>query len=198
MDPLSINCWGDWGCRKRTTTPRREPRPWWVPFKKGRRDFPGGPVVRKESQSVSCSFVSNSLQPLGLTHQPASSVHGIFQARILEWGAISFSRGSSLPRDWTWVSSIASRFFTIWATREASREVVRNLPSNAGDASLIPGWGTKIPHALEQLNPCNLNYWVPVLWSLRATARRSTGCSEKSHMMEWRSCVLQLRLSAVK
>ena len=37
-----------------------------------------------------------------------SSIHGIFQARILEWVAISFSRGSSRPRDWTWVSSIAS------------------------------------------------------------------------------------------
>ena len=50
---------------------------------------------------------------------PGSSVHGIFQARILEWVAISSSRGSSRPRDWTWVSFIAGRFFTIWATREA-------------------------------------------------------------------------------
>ena len=48
-----------------------------------------------------------------------SSVHGILQARILEWLAISSSRGSSWPRDWTWVSYIAGRFFTIWATREA-------------------------------------------------------------------------------
>ena len=50
---------------------------------------------------------------------PGSSVHGIPQARILEWIAISFSRGSSWPRDQTWVSCIAGRFFTIWATREA-------------------------------------------------------------------------------
>ena len=42
---------------------------------------------------------------------PGSSVHGIFQARILEWVAISFSRGSSWSRDWTWVSCIACRFF---------------------------------------------------------------------------------------
>ena len=49
---------------------------------------------------------------------PDSSVHGIFQTRILEWVAISFSRGSSQPRDWTWVSCIAGRLFTIWATRE--------------------------------------------------------------------------------
>ena len=49
---------------------------------------------------------------------PGSSVHGIFQARVLEWVAVSFCRGSSQPRDWTQVSCIAGRHFTIWATRE--------------------------------------------------------------------------------
>ena len=48
-----------------------------------------------------------------------SSVHGIFQARVLEWIAISFSRGSSQPRDQTQVSCIAGGCFTIRATREA-------------------------------------------------------------------------------
>ena len=48
---------------------------------------------------------------------PGSSVHGILQARILEWVAISFSRGLSQPRDWTWVSCISGRFFTNRATR---------------------------------------------------------------------------------
>ena len=47
---------------------------------------------------------------------------GFSKARILEWVAIPFSRGSSRPRDWTRVSSTAGRFFTIWNTREA-REV---------------------------------------------------------------------------
>ena len=47
------------------------------------------------------------------------SVHGIFQARVLEWVAISFSRGSSQPRDQTRVSRTAGRCFTVWATREA-------------------------------------------------------------------------------
>ena len=46
---------------------------------------------------------------------PGSSVHGIFQARILEWVAISFSRGSSQPRDWTQVSCIVGRCFNLWA-----------------------------------------------------------------------------------
>ena len=50
---------------------------------------------------------------------PGSSIQGILQARILEWVAIPFSKGSSQPRDRTWVSCIAGRFFTVWATREA-------------------------------------------------------------------------------
>ena len=49
---------------------------------------------------------------------PGSSVHGILQAKILEKVAISFSRGSTPPRDQTQVSYIAGRFFTIWVTRE--------------------------------------------------------------------------------
>ena len=43
---------------------------------------------------------------------PGSYVHGILQERILQWAAIPFSR------DWTWVSCLVGRFFTIWATRE--------------------------------------------------------------------------------
>ena len=50
---------------------------------------------------------------------PGSSVHGISKARILEWVAIPFSRGSFWHRDWTQVSCIAGRFFTNWANREA-------------------------------------------------------------------------------
>ena len=50
-----------------------------------------------------------------------SSVHGIFQARVLEWVAISFSRRSSRPRDQNRVSCIVGRHFTVRATREVSR-----------------------------------------------------------------------------
>ena len=49
---------------------------------------------------------------------PSSSVHGIFQAIVLELIAISFSSGSSWPRDRTQVSCIVDRRFTVWATRE--------------------------------------------------------------------------------
>ena len=63
-----------------------------------------------------CPIVCNSVDcsPTG------SSVHGILQARILEWVATPFSRGSSQPRNRTWTSCSAGGFFTIWATREAS------------------------------------------------------------------------------
>ena len=47
---------------------------------------------------------------------PGSSVHGILQARILEWAAIPFSRGSSQPREWTWVSCIGRQI--LYITRE--------------------------------------------------------------------------------
>ena len=54
---------------------------------------------------------------------PGSSVHGIFQARVLEWVAISFSRGSSQPRARTRVSRSVGRHFTVWATREALKNL---------------------------------------------------------------------------
>ena len=55
-------------------------------------------------------------------HDPIDyTVHGILQARILEWVAIPFSRGSSQPRDQTQVSHTTGGFFTSWATREAQR-----------------------------------------------------------------------------
>ena len=52
---------------------------------------------------------------------PGSSLHGILQARVLGWVAISFSRGSSRPRDQTQVSCIAGKCFNLWATREAHK-----------------------------------------------------------------------------
>ena len=51
------------------------------------------------------------------------TVHGILQARILEWLAYLLSSGSFQPRDWTGVSCLASRFFTNWAIREAQTQM---------------------------------------------------------------------------
>ena len=62
--------------------------------------------------------MSDSCDPVDCS-PPGSSVHGILQARILEWVAISFSRGSSQPRNRTWVSCISGRWFTDWTMREA-------------------------------------------------------------------------------
>ena len=67
----------------------------------------------------SCSVMSDSLQPHGLYSLSGSSVHGIFQGRVLEWIAISSSRGSFRPRNRTWVSHIAGRRFTVCRKRNA-------------------------------------------------------------------------------
>ena len=77
------------------------------------------------------------------------TVHGILQARILEWVAVPFSRGSSQLRDWTQLSWIAGRFLTSWVSHQGSPNqltvkcivswasqvvlLVKNLPANAGD-----------------------------------------------------------------
>ena len=75
--------------------------------------------------------------PVGCS-PPGSAVQGILQARILEWVAISFSRGSSWPRDWTPVSCTAGRFFTIWATREVPQS-----------ASYISGFFLRSTHVVR-------------------------------------------------
>ena len=75
------------------------------------------PYVKKWSEvAQSCPTLCN---PMDCSLQ-GCSVHGIFQARVLEWVVISFSRGSSWPRDRTQVSHIAGRQCIVWATREAN------------------------------------------------------------------------------
>jgi len=58
------------------------------------------------------------------------TVHGILQARILEWVTLPFSRGSSQPRDLTQVSHIAGGLFTNWAAREAQEGWTPDLDTN--------------------------------------------------------------------
>ena len=82
---------------------------------------------KKKKKKKWKSVVSNSLQPhRRFTHQPPLSM-GFSR---LEWVAIPSSRGSSWPRDSTWVSCITDRFFTIWATREAP--FFPGAPNNLG------------------------------------------------------------------
>ena len=73
----------------------------------------------KESESEVAQSCPTLCDPMDCS-LPGFSIHGIFQARVLEWGGISFFRGSSWPRDRTRVSHIVGRCFTLWATREAT------------------------------------------------------------------------------
>ena len=100
-------------------------------------------------------------------------VHGILQARILEWVAFPFSRGSSQPRDQTQVSSIAGRFFTLWATRET------NYLSMKGSHDPL----LRFNNLLEQLTECRetfyfLDYWFFIKGYTSGTVR-------------WKRCVKQ-------
>ena len=79
---------------------------------------------------------------------PGSVIRGIFQSRILEWAAISVSRGSSQPRDQTWVSCIADRRFTIWATREAPRDGTNSRP-RIGHHWQRPHDGHDVPQVMD-------------------------------------------------
>ena len=72
------------------------------------------PESERKVKSLSCVQLCDPMD----YSLPGSSVHGIFQARVLEWIATSFSSESSWPRDWTLVSCIVDRYITVWATRE--------------------------------------------------------------------------------
>ena len=77
--------------------------------------FPTQEVERKESEvTQSCPTLCDPMDCC----LPGFSVHGIFQARVLEWVILSIPRGSSRPRNWTQVSCIAGRYFNLWVTRD--------------------------------------------------------------------------------
>ena len=118
----------------------------WKTFRWKKQPLPSSSPQVKWSGSV----MSDSLDPMDCS-LPGSSVHGVFQARVLEWVAISFSRGSSLPRYWTRVSCIVGRRFTLWATREIT---------------LFPKYSPKYRSGAEStdglLTVCHCN---TVLWS---------------------------------
>ena len=88
---------------------------WWTPESKNNKVK----FWKKESESEVAQSCLTLYNPVDCS-LPGSSVHGILQARILEWVSISFSRGTSRPRDWTQVSCIAGRCFNLRATREAN------------------------------------------------------------------------------
>ena len=91
---------------------------------------------------------------------PGSSVQRIFQATVLEWIAISFSRGSSWPRDWTQVSYIVDTRFTVWATRE----VIHSFNSACVDIYVLSKYEyarTCVSRKWWVLNNmCQMNLWT--------------------------------------
>ena len=108
---------------------------------------------------------------------PGSSVHGIFQARILEWVDYPFSRGSSQPRDRTQVSCTAGSFFTSWVTREA-QEYWSGLPISSPADLSDPEIEPESPTLQEDSLPTELSgkvltsyihiliLWIVILWNL--------------------------------
>ena len=107
-------------------------------------DFPGSPVVKTllPMQGTQLWSLIGELRcriprkwtwrllsrvRLFATPWTIHTVHGILQARILEWVAYPFSSRSSRPRNWTWVFCIAGRFFTNWAMREVPRYWRKNV-----------------------------------------------------------------------
>ena len=79
---------------------------------------PGKPIWYPAAAAKSLQSCPTLCDPRDGSPQ-GSPVPGILQARTLEWVTISFARGSSWPRDWTWVSHFAGRLFTVWATTES-------------------------------------------------------------------------------
>ena len=143
---LNLSVGKQWRCRHREQTMGT----WW--------EGEYGMNLRVVSKYIhwkwkwSHSVGSDSLQPMDCS-LPGSSVSRVFQARVLEWVAISFSRGSSRPRDWTQVSRIVGRRFTVWTTREAP---TYTLPS----VKLDSHWEFAV--CLRELKPglCNnLEMW---------------------------------------
>ena len=110
-------------------------------WSEGRQGFIRAPVAARdgESESEVAQPCPTLCDPMDCS-LPGSSVHGIFQAIVLEWIAISFSRGSSQPRDRTQVSRIVDRHFTVWATRDNTFSCSL---SQVGRGKLVPylGWG---------------------------------------------------------
>ena len=96
---------------------------------------------------------------------PMGLVHGILQARLLEWVSFPFSRGSSQPRDWTQVFYIAGGFLTSWATRKAQEYWIGYpipSPADLPNPGIEPGspalQADSLPADLPE-KPTDCSYW---------------------------------------
>ena len=93
----------------------------WILYQLSHKGSPRRRKVKVKLHLTLCNPTECSL--------PGFSVQGIFQVRVPEWVAISFSSGSSRPRERTLTSRIAGRRFTLWPTREGGFEQADALPS---------------------------------------------------------------------
>ena len=106
---------------------------------------------RASKVTQSCPTLGNPID----CSLPVSSIHGIFQARVQEWVALSFFRGSSWPSDQTSVSRIADRRFTVWATMELTKEY-RSSDKSENCRTGIMGHKEKFWRRLQRR-------WAPIL-----------------------------------
>ena len=119
------------------------------------------------------------------------TVHGILQARILEWVAVPFSRGSSQPRDRTQVSCIAGEFFSSWATREAQTPAkwprnsddtmvwLTDMNGSAGEASGF--WKAAV---LSELHSNQLDTERKVTWPSHSAPTAARASSEDNDFLD--------------
>ena len=127
------------------------------------------------------SVVLNSAMPWTVALGAPLSME-ILQARKLERVAMSFSRGSSQPRDWTQVSSIAGRFFTIWGTREAHTEHWINVNMwTHGVQEIVSGWNLRLQ--ITDIHS-HLAFFYP-LWTWSQTCKLCSGTTCNSE--KWRN-----------
>ena len=134
---------------------------WWNP-----------PQVGTVSLTTVCESLS-WVQLFATLRTHGASIHGILQARILEWVAIPLSRGSSQLRDWTWVPYIAGRFFTIWATRETLLSNCTNKKKGNQGQSLVSRGHWPDLTLSNLLHFCNTNCRT----CFQKTASRTSFCA---------------------
>jgi len=123
---------------------------------------------------------------------PGSSIHGIFQARILQWVAISFSRRSSWPRDWTRVSHTVGRRFTVWATKEVNEAEVDFFPWNSlafPVIQLMLAIGSLVPLECQDewdlISLWKAHWWILIMRSSRTHSKEGEerASEKKQHIL---------------
>ena len=120
-------------------------------------------IVHPQGPTETMEVMSSSYHHMDCS-PPGFSVHGILQARTLEWVAISFSKESSWPRDWTQVSCLAGRFFTTWAAREThiwyTAKLLQSCPTLCHAIDISPS-GSTVPGILQ----ARTLEWVAIAFS---------------------------------